>query len=106
MHHMLHLCMAFEQMDLPHQNYPQHWQLIFTIDQKEISHFPYGSNAFNYVTRELLVLPVQLGGPSPSADTTAHIDASKKITAPVTALQSHQYPTQQRLNNSETNRYQ
>ena len=63
MHHMLHLCMAFEQMDLPHQNYPQHWQLIFTIDQKEISHFPYGSNAFNYVTRELLVLPVQLGGP-------------------------------------------
>ena len=54
-------------------------------------------NAFNDVTRELLALPVRLGGlgiSNPSADTTAHHDTSKKITAPLTALmeQSHQYP--------------
>ena len=45
-----------------------------------------------------MALPVQLGGlriPNPSANAVAHHDASKKITAPLTALiveQSHQYP--------------
>ena len=57
-----------------------------------------GQNAFNDVTRELMALPVRLGGlriTNPSADTTAHYEASKKITAPLTALnieQSQQYP--------------
>lgn len=56
-----------------------------------------GQNAFNDVIRELLALPVRLGGlgiNNPSGDTTAHHDASKKITAPLTALiveQSYQY---------------
>ena len=56
-----------------------------------------GQNAFNDATRELLALQVRLGGlgiTDPSANTTAHHDASKKITAPLTALimeQSHQY---------------
>lgn len=43
-----------------------------------------GQNAFNDVIRELLALPARLGGlgiNNPSADTTAHHDASKKITA-------------------------
>ena len=54
-------------------------------------------NAFNDVTRDLLALPVRLGGlgiTNPSTDATAHHEASKKITAPLTALieeQSHQY---------------
>lgn len=42
-----------------------------------------GQNAFNDVIRELLALPVRLGSlgiTNPSADTTAHHDASKKIT--------------------------
>ena len=56
-----------------------------------------GQNAFNDVTQELLALPVHLGGlgiTNPLANTTAHHDASKKITAPLTALiveQPHQY---------------
>ena len=56
-----------------------------------------GQNAFNDNTRELMALPVRLGGlgiPNPSANAVAHHDASKKITAPLTALimeQFHQY---------------
>jgi hypothetical protein len=56
-----------------------------------------GQNAFNDVIRELLALPVRLGGlgiTNPAANTTVHYNASKKITAPLTTLimdQSHQY---------------
>ena len=57
-----------------------------------------GLNAFNDITRELMVLPVRLGGlgiTNPTADAASHHDASIKITAPLTALimeQSHRYP--------------
>ena len=57
-----------------------------------------GQNAFNDITRELMALPVRLGGlgiTNPMADAASHHDASIKITAPLTALtmeQSHWYP--------------
>ena len=57
-----------------------------------------GQNVVNDVTRELMALPVRLGGlgiTNPSADTPSHHDASMKITTRLTALimdQSHQYP--------------
>ena len=57
-----------------------------------------GQNAFNDITRELMALPVRLGGlgiTNPCANTPLHHDASLKITAPLTALimeQSNQYP--------------
>ena len=57
-----------------------------------------GQNAFNDITRELMALPVRLGGlgiTNPTADAASHHDASIKITAPLTALimeQSHRYP--------------
>ena len=57
-----------------------------------------GQNAFSDNIRDLLALPVRLGGlgiTNPAASTTAHYNASKKITAPLTALimeQSSQYP--------------
>ena len=57
-----------------------------------------GQNAFNDVTRELLALPIRLGGlgiTNPSVESTAHYETSKSITAPLTALiveQAHSLP--------------
>ena len=57
-----------------------------------------GRNAFNDVTRELLALPIRLGGlgiTNPSVESTAHYETSKSITAPLTALiveQAHSLP--------------
>ena len=54
-----------------------------------------GQNAFNDVTRDLMALPVRLGGlgiTNPSADTPFNHDASMKITAPLTALIMDQSP--------------
>ena len=57
-----------------------------------------GQNAFSDNIRDLLALPVRLGAlgiTNPAANTTAHYNASKKTTAPLTALimeQSSQYP--------------
>ena len=57
-----------------------------------------GQISFNDVTRDLMALPVRLGGlgiTNPSSQTSSHYNTSLRITAPLATLilqQSHEYP--------------
>ena len=67
-----------------------------TIRQKFLTSLT-GQNSFNDVTRELMALPVQLGGlgiTNPSTDASSQYESSMMIAAPLTALimeQSQEY---------------